>query len=164
MFSHRDGQGRGRGRRQRKRLMESGMLRYIVLDAIATQPRHGYELIKLLEEQSGGWYTPSSGVIYPMLNLLEDNGYVSVQAQGSKKRYFITEEGKRFLQENQVLVNAIRERLTRSGTAEIESVRDRLEILREVVHDHVQGKQASAQDIRSLIAILDQTITKIQAL
>jgi len=156
------GCGRGRGRR-RARLLEPGMLRYLVLDAIAQQPRHGYELIKLLQEQSGGWYTPSAGMIYPMLTLLEELGHVSVQAQGAKKLYAVSDAGREFLQQNQALVTALRERIARSGGAEMELVRERMHALREAVRSRVQQRQATPEEIDHLLAILDRAIAQITA-
>lgn len=108
----RDGKGRGgpegrgerggRGRGGRKRLFDYGELRHLVLMLIAEQPRHGYELIKQIEERSEGTYTPSPGVIYPTLSWLEDMGYARiVPDEGGRKRATITEEGQAFLAANQ---------------------------------------------------------------
>lgn len=75
-------------------------LQLLVLGMLEEKPRHGYELIKELEERSHGFYTPSPGVIYPALTYLEELGYASVETSGTKKLYSITEEGKKYLQEN----------------------------------------------------------------
>lgn len=99
------GEGRMRGERHGRRggggrMFEHGALRWVLLSMIADKPSHGYELIKEIESRMGGTYAPSPGVIYPSLALLEDMGAVSVAAEGGKKRYAITDEGRRLLTEN----------------------------------------------------------------
>src|SRR3954471_23552934 len=73
--AERHARGHGRGRRL-GRLLEHGDLRFVILALLTEQPRHGYELIKELEERTGGAYRPSAGVIYPTLAMLEDEGLV----------------------------------------------------------------------------------------
>lgn len=99
------GEGRMRGERHGRRggggrMFEHGALRWVLLSMIADKPSHGYELIKGIESRMGGTYAPSPGVIYPSLALLEDMGAVSVAAEGGKKRYAVTAEGRRLLEEN----------------------------------------------------------------
>src|SRR5437667_12504981 len=79
------------------RMLAQGDLRLIALALIAEQPRHGYEIIKVLEDKTAGWYSPSPGIVYPTLTYLEEAGYVTVQADGAKKLYSITEEGRAHL-------------------------------------------------------------------
>lgn len=102
------GEGRGRGGR---RPFEQGDLRWLVLDLIAAQPRHGYEIIKAIEDALNGHYSPSPGVIYPTLTLLEETGLISGEAQGAKKLYSITEAGRTELEANAETIAAVRERL-----------------------------------------------------
>src|SRR5919205_4048427 len=97
------------------RMLATGDLRLIALALIAEQPRHGYEIIKLLEDKTAGWYSPSPGIVYPTLTYLEDAGYVTAQAEGAKKLYTITEEGRAYLDENRRLVDAVLERLAEWG-------------------------------------------------
>lgn len=92
--------GGGRGGRRGNRLFDYGELRLLVLAMIAEQPRHGYELIRAIEEKFGGSYTPSPGVIYPTLSWLDDSGYASMVVEGDRKSYHITKEGETFLAEN----------------------------------------------------------------
>jgi DNA-binding PadR family transcriptional regulator len=99
-----------RGARRGGRLFDYGELRLLVLALIAQAPAHGYELIKTIEDRFGGAYTPSPGVIYPTLSWLEDSGYASVEAEGGRKSYAITEEGKAFLEANQAAADALFER------------------------------------------------------
>src|SRR5262249_4956101 len=81
------------------------------LALIAEQPRHGYEIIKVLEDKTAGWYSPSPGIVYPTLTYLEEAGYVTAQAEGAKKLYTITDEGRAHLDENRDFVDAGLERL-----------------------------------------------------
>ena len=90
---------------------------------IAEQPRHGYELIKGIEERMVGSYSPSPGVIYPTLSWLEDMGYTAPETEdGARKRYRITEEGQAFLTANRAAVDALFSRIGPSGTARPEGV------------------------------------------
>jgi len=83
------------------RRLASGELQLVLLALLAERARHGYELIKALEERSGGFYSPSPGMVYPALSWLEEMGYASVTAEGSRKLYSITDSGRAYLKENQ---------------------------------------------------------------
>ena len=90
------------------RFLEHGDLRFVVLALIAEQPRHGYELIKELEDRTGGQYRPSPGVIYPTLSLLEDEGFIRpVETEGGRKLFEVTQAGKDALAQNQAGVDAV---------------------------------------------------------
>ena len=103
----RGGPGGGRGGRI-GRLLEHGDLRFVLLALLEAQPRHGYELIKALEERTGGVYRPSPGVVYPTLSLLEDEGFVRpVAAESARKLYEVTDEGRAALDENRTSVDAV---------------------------------------------------------
>lgn len=107
--SHHRGGSRG-GRLGR--VFDHGDLRYVLLQLIAEKPRHGYELIKAIEERFGGMYSPSPGVIYPTLTLLEELGHLRAETGGGTKRlYSTTEEGTAFLGANRALVDAIFSRM-----------------------------------------------------
>jgi len=97
------------------RMLAQGDLRLLALTLIAEQPRHGYEIIKLIEEKTSGWYSPSPGVVYPTLTFLEEAGYVTAQSEGAKKRYTITEEGKSYLKDNRNIADMALERLEGVG-------------------------------------------------
>lgn len=88
-----------------------GALKYIILDLIKDQPRHGYEIIHILEDRTHGFYSPSPGVIYPTLQMLEEMGYVTSTQQDSKKVYSITEEGRKFLADRDDLAQGIKRRM-----------------------------------------------------
>jgi DNA-binding PadR family transcriptional regulator len=102
----------GGGHRLRgPKMFDAGALRYVVLQLIADRPRHGYEIIKEIEDRVGGDYAPSPGAIYPLLALLEDLGHVVVTSEGNKKLHTITPLGRGFLKENRAFVDAILERM-----------------------------------------------------
>jgi DNA-binding PadR family transcriptional regulator len=94
------------------RFLMQGDLRLVVLALIEKEPRHGYEIIKHIEDLTYGFYAPSPGVIYPTLTYLEEAGYVVSEADGNKKRYAITEEGRAYLEENRSFASMILDRLS----------------------------------------------------
>jgi DNA-binding PadR family transcriptional regulator len=105
--------GRGHGRHggggrggPGSRVFHHGALRLVVLALIAETPRLGYEIIKAIEERLAGSYSPSPGVIYPTLTLLQEIGHVTVEENEGKKRYSITDEGRAYLAANQSAVDA----------------------------------------------------------
>jgi DNA-binding PadR family transcriptional regulator len=97
------------------RMLASGDLRLVALYFIEQQPRHGYDLIKAVEEKSNGVYSPSPGIVYPALTYLEEAGYVTSAADGNKKLYTITDEGRTHLNENREAVASTLEFLGRTG-------------------------------------------------
>ncbi|MEO6603307.1 MAG: PadR family transcriptional regulator [Polyangiaceae bacterium] len=89
---------------------ERGGVRYLVLDALSERPRHGYEVIQVIEERSGGSYRPSPGVIYPTLQMLEELGHARVVEQDNRKVYEVTDAGRADLQEHRDEVSDFYER------------------------------------------------------
>jgi len=106
--------GPGRGRRRARFTREE--LRLVLLALLAEEPRHGYDLIKIMEERSGGQYSPSPGVIYPALSMLADEGLVQEQeSDDQRRRYAIAEAGEQALAQDAELVAALMGRLTQMG-------------------------------------------------
>ena len=97
------------------RMLASGDLRLVALFLIEQQPRHGYDLIKAIEEKSGGFYTPSPGIVYPALTFLEEAGYVTSQADANKKLYTITDEGRVHLSDNRAAIESTLSFLAKAG-------------------------------------------------
>jgi DNA-binding PadR family transcriptional regulator len=97
------------------RMLAQGDLRLVALALIAEAPRHGYEIIKLVEEKTADWYSPSPGIVYPTLTYLEEAGYVTASTEGSKKLYTITEEGRAYLETNRDLADVVLDRLAALG-------------------------------------------------
>jgi DNA-binding PadR family transcriptional regulator len=87
---------------------QKGDLKYVFLDLFKDKPRHGYEIIRELEEISYGFYTPSPGTVYPTLQMLEEMGYASARARDGKKVYTITKEGLKFLEERKDFADEVR--------------------------------------------------------
>lgn len=115
------GGGGPRGRRgpfKGGRMFEQGDLKYVILKLLEEKPRHGYEIIKELEERFGGAYAPSPGTVYPTLTMLEDMGYARAQQEdGGKRIYEITPEGRTYLVQNKSTVEDIFERIADFGTS-----------------------------------------------
>jgi DNA-binding PadR family transcriptional regulator len=107
---------RGGGRSGLARFFAHGDLRLVILQLIAEKPRYGYEIIKAIEEQAAGVYTPSPGVVYPTLTLLEELGYVTVSAgEGGRKQHAITPEGTAFLEANRTTLDGLRARMSEAA-------------------------------------------------
>jgi DNA-binding PadR family transcriptional regulator len=107
------------------RMLASGDLRLVALYLIEQQPRHGYDLIKAVEEHSKGFYSPSPGIVYPALTYLEEAGYVTSSAEGNKKLYTITEEGRTHLDENREAIQSTLDFLAKAGSG-MEHLRQRM--------------------------------------
>lgn len=118
-FGDDDDRARGRRGRGRKRMFESGELQLLLLFLIADKgkARHGYDLIRAVEELTGGEYAPSPGVVYPTLTLLQDMGFIEEsKAEGSRRAYQVTKSGKAHLEENAEEVSELFDRLTSLGS------------------------------------------------
>lgn len=90
---------------------QKGDLKYVILDLLKDKPRHGYDIIRELEELSYGFYKPSPGVIYPTLQMLEEMGYATSTEQEGKRVYSITEEGLKFLESQSSIANGVRSQI-----------------------------------------------------
>ena len=97
------------------RMLASGDLRLVALYFIERQPRHGYDLIKAIEDKSHGFYSPSPGIVYPALTFLEEAGYTTSSAEGNKKLYTITEEGRAHLADNRQAIETTLDFLGKAG-------------------------------------------------
>jgi DNA-binding PadR family transcriptional regulator len=100
----------------RERLFDSGDIRFVVLRLLAEQPSYGYQLIKTMEERMAGAYTPSAGVIYPTLTLLEEEGFASAAtSEANRKVYSVTAQGAEYLAANKDRVDELFARLEETG-------------------------------------------------
>ncbi len=98
--------------RFRSRVFDRGDLRYLILKLLADRPMHGYEVMQALGSEARGWYTPSAGSVYPVLQMLEDQSYVRSEERDGKRTYSITDEGRRFLDENRERVADVFDRIS----------------------------------------------------
>ena len=135
----------GRGGFPFGRFVGDGELRLVVLSLIADTPRHGYEIIKALEERSGGFYSPSPGVIYPTLTYLEEVGHAVSSAEGNKRTYAITDAGRAHLQENRAEADAIFSRIEWIGAR-----------LSQARHFFDRGEEARDRDMSDVIPELNE--------
>src|SRR5437016_727165 len=103
----RGGRGWGGGAWRVGKMLADGDLRLIVLALLEDGPRHGYDIIKALEERSHGIYSPSPGVVYPTLTFLEEAGHATAASEGNKKTYTITAAGRAHLDENREIVEMV---------------------------------------------------------
>lgn len=104
---------------------QKGVFKYIILSYLKDKPGHGYEIIRALEDHLHGLYVPSAGTIYPRLQMLESNGYVTSLLKEGKKVYSITEDGLHFLEENAELGREIEERMNAWAAPENTEARKR---------------------------------------
>ena len=152
----------GRGGRV-ARFLEHGDLRLLVLHLIGEAPRHGYELIKAVEDLTGGAYAPSPGVIYPTLTMLEELGQAEATAEGSKKLYTITESGRAALAGAQPAVDTILARLAGStGRESAMPVFRAMENVKTALRMKLGGRAASAETLRRIADALDELARKIE--
>ncbi len=166
-FGHDGEHGEGRGRR--RRVFDSGELQLVLLKLIADQPRHGYELIRAIEELTGGAYVPSPGVIYPTLTLLQDMGRIEeATADGPRKPFAVTADGAAELEAKKPEVEALFARL-----AQLASMRERTDggpvrramgNLRNVLLDRLSRDGVQSETMHEVAAILDEAARKIERL
>lgn len=163
------GPGPGRhGRRGRgRRMFDSGELRLVLLKLIADQPRHGYDLIRAIEELTHGAYAPSPGVIYPTLTLLQDMDLIEEQeAEGQRKAYRATAAGAAHLEERDEEVRSLFDRLAglgedrkKAGGAPIKRAVGNL--LAALWH-RVTRDDVNEETLHDIAAILDEAARKIE--
>jgi DNA-binding PadR family transcriptional regulator len=144
-------------------MFDAGAMRYVVLQLIAEKPRHGYEIIKDLEQRSGGGYTPSPGAIYPLLSMLLDMGHVTASADGNKKLHTITADGEAFLAEHRQFVDAILARLADPDEYR-EDLRHVMHELKLAAVEQARASNHSPERLEQIRAILRQAAADIQAL
>lgn len=158
---------RGGGRRGGGRMFGHGDLRLLLLALIEQQPRHGYELIRIIEEMFNGRYTPSPGAIYPTLTMLEEIGHAAVQPEaGGRKSYAITDEGRAFLEENREAVEAVMEQTRHSArmaarAAMPENVHKAMHALRHALL--MRGADWSKAEGQRVARILERAASEIAA-
>ncbi len=156
------------GGRMRRRMFDGGELRLVLLKLIDDTPRHGYDLIREIEELTHGAYAPSPGIVYPTLTLLEEMDLIAEQpGEGAKKQFAITPAGEAHLIERAEEVAALMARLGELGEArsrnDSSSVRRAMGNLRQVLmhklHDGSPGEERDA-----IVALIDELAQKIERL
>ena len=134
------------------RMLAQGDLRLIALAFIAEAPRHGYEIIKLVEEKTADWYSPSPGTVYPTLTYLEEAGYVTVASEGTKRLYTITDEGRAYLAANRPIADIVLARLSAVG--------ERTTRMRRAADDERDRRRSLPPLVDAALAHLRDTVSK----
>jgi DNA-binding PadR family transcriptional regulator len=163
----------GNGPRPRRRRFGAEALRILVLHLLKQEPRHGYDLIKAIENMSGGLYSPSPGMIYPMLNMLADEGLIEELAgEESRRRYAITDAGRAALDAAEEQLKDALQRLADMARC---NTNDDREPLREAMHDlrtaarermadAESAAESRAERAQAIAAILREAAEKIAKL
>jgi len=147
---------------------EKGEVRYLILDALAEQPRHGYEVIQTIEQRSNGNYRPSAGTIYPTLQMLEEMEHVSSRREGNRTVYEITAAGKADLESHQDEVEEAYDRL--GGHPDWVEELDLRELgrwarrVKRSVRSAMRYGRLGANEFREISKVLEETAQKIEAI
>jgi DNA-binding PadR family transcriptional regulator len=162
-----DGPGSGRGG-GRRRMFDGGELRLVLLKLIADKPRHGYDLIRAIEERTGGAYAPSPGIVYPTLTMLNEMGLIEEQlTEGARKLFAITPEGTAHLAEHEAEVVAMLARLDALGAmrerTDAVPIRRALHNLRSVLQSRL-GEGLDKERMHDAAALIDEVAQKIERL
>ncbi len=168
----------GGGGRFRRRLLAAADLQLIILALLEGKSRHGYEIIKAVEERSSGYYSPSAGMVYPALTYLSDLGHASVELDGAKKLYTLTDAGRAHVAQNRERIGAIFNELAAIGQrfAAVESSAPSAggepsvtgaeplgEVFRDLKAALFDAAQADSTERERVIAILRHAIAEIGA-
>ena len=158
-----------RGQHRRKRMFGPGELRLVLLALIAGERKHGYELIKEIEDLTGGEYAPSPGVIYPTLSLLEDEGLIApVEAEDTRKAFRVTDAGMAELEERSDEVARLMQRLGKQGEkAKPSGSPDLLRALGNlatVITNRAANGQFSGESKDKVVDLIDELARKIERL
>ncbi|MDC7674586.1 PadR family transcriptional regulator [Asticcacaulis machinosus] len=157
--------GRDGGRRG-GRMFGHGGLRLVLLTYISEKPSHGYELIKAIEDKLDGAYSPSPGVVYPILTWIEELGYATVTAtEDGRKRYSITEAGQAFLAEN---AEAVAESMSRLERGQAKSAGRPPQIVRAIENFktalslRLERQPLTSSEVDAIADILDDAAKKLE--
>jgi DNA-binding PadR family transcriptional regulator len=161
--------GGGWGRRGRRRMFDSGELRLVLLKLIAEQARHGYDLIRAIEEMTHGSYAPSPGVVYPTLTMLQDMGLVEeIKEKGARKVFAVTGEGEAYLVEKADEVAALFARLEGVGSDQRKAggapIKRAVGNLLSALWHRVTREDSDEGTLHKVAAILDEAAQKIEQL
>ena len=138
----------------------------MVLALVAEQPRHGYEIIKAIEERLGGGYSPSPGVVYPTLTMLEELGHTTVEETGGKKLYTITEQGRDYLAANKAATDRamgrMEERGGRAGLGQMLQVMRALANFKMALKLKQRSGPMTEEQLKTIVAAIDAAAVAIE--
>ena len=164
-----EGASGGRRGRRARRMFEGGELRLVLLKLIADEPRHGYDLIRAIEELTGGEYAPSPGVVYPTLTLLQDMGLIEEAAgEGGRKPFQATDEGRKHVADQADEIEMLFERLSEQrpspypegGSPVWRAMRN----LGVAIRHRVARGEISGETVHEVAALIDELAQKIERL
>ena len=161
--------GGGRRGRRARRIFESGELRLVLLKLISEQPRHGYDLIRAVEELTGGEYAPSPGIVYPTLTMLQDMGFIEETAEeGARKPFQITDEGRAHLKENaeeaEELIGRLKSLSPSNHPAGGSPVWRAMRNLGMASRNRLQHGELSEDTVHELAALIDEFAQRVERL
>ena len=158
---------RGRRRNMKWKIFERGDLKFVILRLISKRPMHGYEVMKALEEESKGYYRPSPGSVYPTLQMLEDESYVTVEEAGGKKIYSITEDGAEYLGDNEDVVDDVFDRVEhftdRFFGGDMRALSRSFSKLAQLTFDQAFQWGAEPEDLARMNEILEKAVEDMRA-
>ena len=157
----------GRGGRRGGRVLDHGDLRLLILQLLQEKPRHGYEIIKAIEERLAGAYSPSPGVVYPTLTLLEELGHATVAAsEGARRLYAITADGAAWLAASQPALAAVQARIATAravhGEVPPPALLRAVENLKLALRLRVAKGDLGEAQIQALAATIDAAATAVE--
>jgi DNA-binding PadR family transcriptional regulator len=169
--SEEDGEdgSRHRRRERRGRMFAQGELRLALLALIAEKPSHGYELIKEIEEMTSGAYAPSPGAVYPTLQMLADEGQIAeAEAEGAKKPFAATAQGREELETRKDEVEALMRRLGRHGerttTVRSHDLFRAMGNLGTVLKNRARSGKLDEATINEIVDMIDEMAKRIERL
>jgi DNA-binding PadR family transcriptional regulator len=154
--------------RVRDRIFGKGDLKYLILDLLKDQPRHGYDIIRELEHRSGGFYTPSAGAVYPTLQMLEDMGAVTAEQQEGRKIYTITDQGRHILDERRDVIDEIADRVRgwmgRQGGPELQQTMREMGELMALLGREAPSAVRDPEKLRRVREVIARTRDELRAI
>ena len=158
---------RGRRRNMKWKIFERGDLKFVILRLISKRPMHGYEVMKALEEESKGYYRPSPGSVYPTLQMLDDEGYLTVEEKDGKKIYTITDEGMAYLGDNEDIVDDVFDRVEnftdRFFGGDMRALSRSFSKLAQLTFDQAFQWGAEPEDLARMNEILERAVSDMRA-
>ncbi len=167
MFSQFGPEGRGPGGRRRGRAIDGGELQLLLLSLLADGPRHGYDLIRAIEEISGGAYAPSAGMVYPALTYMVDAGWIIIASEeGSKKSLLATDAGREKLVADAAALAAKEQRLAalaeRAARTDVQPVRRAMHNLRSALMARLSVDDLPLETQHRIVDIIDDAARQIE--
>ncbi|MEM2872617.1 MAG: PadR family transcriptional regulator [Nitrososphaerales archaeon] len=144
-----------------RRLMEKGAFKYLVLETLKDRPMHGYEIMRAICDRFSGSYTPSAGLVYPTLQMLEDLGYVNVKEESGKRVYSITDKGREFIAKRKETIEDIIKKHESFGHERMSLNRELRRLARLIIMNYWNLTPKETEKIEGIIKETREKIGKI---